>query len=184
MLTQVQVYRDGSCYCPRVEVLEPGEHGTIQVLEIMAAIVREDAAQADLRKWLLRDVIRKVPGHDYEGELKSCFAFARDHIVYRRDPQGVERVADMWSTLYALSPGEPEGDCGIKSVFLATSLALVGFEPYFVVIRQTPADVTFHHVYVGVNDGGEHLALDPTPPRERPGWEPKAHQRAYYPIFV
>lgn len=185
MLTELQVFRDGHKSRSYFEPLQPGDHGTVQTLEVMARIVREDATQPDLRKFVLKEVVGSaVRGHDFSGEINRCFEFARNQIVYRRDPVGVERVSDLWSTLYALSPGEPEGDCGIKSVFLASCLALVGNRPVFVVIRQTPQDVTFKHVYVGLFHEGKYLPLDPTPQEKPSGYEAQFLARALFPIFT
>ncbi len=150
----------------------------------MARFVREDATQADLRQFVLREVVGKVRGHDVMGEINACFLFARDGITYRADPYGVERVADLWSTLYALNPNTPEGDCGIKSVFLATCLALVGRPVAFTVIKQTPADDGFTHVYVNAQDErGSWLALDPTPQDRPAGWKPPRIAEGNYQIF-
>ncbi len=183
MATELQVWRDGRRSTGAIKELRPGEQGTLDTLEIMANMVREDATQPDLRKFLLRYIVGpswRVRGHDHAAELQACFEFAQKGIVYRRDPVGVERVVDMWSTLCALSPGEPEGDCGIKSVFLATCFALLGEIPYFVLITQSPRDTTFRHVYVALSDGRH---FDPTPEDEPAGFEAPFLKRVYYEIF-
>ena len=167
-----------------MEPLPHGVHGNTRTLYEMAKIVREDAREPDLRRFVLDKILSGVRGHDYRGEIDACFRFARDRITYRRDPRGVERVADMWSTLYALAD-EPEGDCGIKSTFLATTLALLGHKPLFIVLRTSPRVEYFQHVYVGVGMGGAGvvLELDPTPEDKPSGWGPQGYRKMACDIF-
>lgn len=166
------------------EPLADGAAGNVQALRIAAKIVEQDRQQPDLRAFVLREIVKDVAGHDFAGERTACFEFARDRIIYRRDPPGVERIADMWSTLYALNPKEPEGDCLIKCVFLATCLSLLGEKPFFIVIRQNEKSNSFNHVYLGVTEkDGSITPLDPTPPDRQPGEESGAINKAMFPIF-
>src|SRR5687768_13331680 len=119
-------FRDGKEYESCLsEPLGEGEQGNLQTLERMAEIVREDYGQPDIRRFILREIVGGVKGHDAAGEVEKIFEFARDEITYRKDPWNHERVADLWSTLYYLND-EPEGDCGIKSTFIATCCAALG----------------------------------------------------------
>lgn len=157
--------------------------GNLVTLAAMARIVREDVVQPDLRAFVNREVVGSVPGHAFRNEIDACFEFARDRIVYRRDPVGVERVADLWSTMYALNPERPEGDCGIKSVFLATCLGLLGHTPFFVLMSETAAADSYSHVYVGTILNGEYIPLDPTPEDFLSGQRPAAMKEMIFPIF-
>jgi hypothetical protein len=184
MNTVLQVWRNGRVETkPHIVPLKPGDLGTVQALDEMAAIIRADTQRPDVRRFIHGKITSRVRGHDQLGEIRACFNFARDRLVYRRDPFGVERVADFYSTLEALNPGEPEGDCGIKSTILCTSLAVCGFAPYLAVIKQTPDDCGFKHVYVSLRWGGQEMPLDPTPLSERPGWAPRHLVKRYYEIF-
>ena len=102
---------------------------------------------------------------------------------YRKDPFGVERVADIWSTLYALNPNEPEGDCGIKSLFFASCCAILGHKPFFVVIKQRPNQKAFNHVYNAVLLEGRMHYYDPTPQDKPAGFEVASSAKFVYPIF-
>jgi hypothetical protein len=180
----LQIFRDGkNRQCYLTEPLADGEQGNLQTLAVMARIVNEDRLEPDIRHFVLREIIGRVSGHNVIGEAEAAFYFARDKITYRRDPVGVERVADVWSTLYALNPNEPEGDCGIKSLFLATCLAAIGHRPVFVVIKQFKKQRAFNHVYVGDCVGGEIRYYDPTPEDAPPGFEIQAEAKFLYPIF-
>jgi hypothetical protein len=178
------IFRDGKKHESSLTLpLADGEQGNMQTLAAMAQIVREDRLESDLRIFVLREVVGDVRGHDHLGELRRCFEFARDRITYRRDPWGVERVADIWSTLYALNPETPEGDCGIKSMFLASCAAILGFRPSFVVIKQRPDQRAFNHLYVGIPIEGKMTYFDPTPQDAPIGWEVKSYSKFLYPIF-
>lgn len=180
----LQIFRDGksgTSYLNRP--LLDGEQGNLQTLEAMARIAREDRIHPDLRIFVLREIVGSTRGHDFLGEVNRIFEFARDRIIYRRDPFGVERVADIWSTLYALSPDQPEGDCGIKSTFIASACAILGHKPFFVVIKQSPKQKAFNHVYNAVAIDGELRYFDATPEDRPAGWEAPSWSKFLYSVF-
>lgn len=180
----LEIIRDGRRY-PQIELAAIGDdvQGNITALEAMADVVRNDVAQPDLRAFLMREIVGDVPGHHYGAELQACFEFTQKKIRYRRDPVNVERVVDMWSTMYALNPEQPEGDCGIKSVFLATCFGLLGQVPFFCVMTQDPSEWSYSHVYVGTIFEGAFKSFDPTPEDEPSGYQAPAFKRMVYPIF-
>lgn len=180
----LQIYRDGkrehrSLTMPLLE----GEQGNVQTLQAMAQIVSEQRTQPDLRAFVLREIVGNVRGHDSAGEVQRIFEFARDRITYRKDPFGVERVADIWSTLYSLNPNSPEGDCGIKSTFVAGCCALLGHKPFFVVIKQKPDQPNFNHVYNMILVDGKIQYLDATPEGRPLGYEAASVVKKLFPIF-
>ena len=180
----LQIFRDGKESTRYLNIpLMDGEQGNMQTLAAMAGIAREDRLEPDLRIFILREIVGDTRGHDFIGEMDTIFHFARDRITYRKDPWNVERVADLWSTLYALNPREPEGDCGIKSLFVATCFATLGHKPFFVVIKQKPNQTNFDHVYVSVAANGRMMHFDPTPEDAPAGWEAESAEKFYYPIF-
>ena len=177
----LQIYRDGhSRKMPLTTNLLDGEQGNMQTLAAMADIVRHDRTQGDLRKFVLREIVKDARGHDSRTEVQRIFEYARDKITYRKDPFGVERVADLWSTLYAL---DNEGDCGIKSTFIATCCALLGHKPFFVVIKQREGQTSFNHVYNMVLVDNQPVYLDATPETAVYGWETNAVVKKLFPIF-
>ena len=180
----LQIFRDGEERTSYLNTpLLDGEQGNIQTLDAMARIVREDRLVPDLRIFVLREIIGPVRSHDFGGEVQSVFDYAQDQIIYRKDPFGVERVADIWSTLYALNPNQPEGDCGIKSTFFASCCAILGHKVFFVVIKQRPNQNSFNHVYCAVVLDGELRYFDPTPQDRPAGYEPRSVSKFLYPIF-
>lgn len=162
-----------------------GIAGNSAALAQMALMVRRDAHDENLRNWVLQNVIfpNRVAGHDVAGEINACLAYCRDQIRYTRDPVDLERIADAWTTIETRA-----GDCKSKSVLLATMLAILGREPFFMVLSQEPYTRSpqwqFGHVYVGVMfPPGTFLPLDPTPETSKPGWQGEAFVRMRWNIF-
>lgn len=182
----LQIIRDGDKSERNLTIpLLDGEQGNMQTLQAMADIVIADRISPDLRLFILREIVGDVRGHDAAGEVEKIFEFAQRHITYRQDPVGVERVADVWSTLYALNPQEykPEGDCGIKSLFIASCCATLGHRPYFVVAKQRKNQRAFNHVYNAVIVGGEFRYYDATPEDKPAGWHVDAYETGVFEIF-
>lgn len=182
----LQIFRDGilgESYLN--EPLADGEQGNWQTLAAMAEIVNEDRSKPDLRNFVLRDVIGRVPGHDMLGEIEAIYRFCRDRITYRRDPFDIERVADIWSTMYGLAPeqGEPEGDCGIKSTFFCSAAAILGYRPAFVIAKQFEDMAAYNHIYAAVMTDDGWRYYDPTPEDAESGWHLEAFDSRIYDIF-
>jgi len=180
----LQIFRDGRKTLSYLnQPLLDGEQGNLQTLDAMAQIVREDRIEPDLRIFVLREIVGGIRGHDFAGEIERIFEFAQRRITYRKDPFNAERVADIWSTLYALNPNEPEGDCGIKSTFFASCCAILGHKPFFVVIKQRPNQKAFNHVYNAVLLDGELKYYDATPEDAAAGWQAPSVKKFLYPIL-
>lgn len=163
-----------------------GVAGNLHTLAQMRAAVLRDRLSEPLRRWVHRLVAQNAP-HDFEGEVDTCFEFCKTRIKYQRDAFGVQRVADLGTTL---SANPITGNCISKSVALATMLALLGQKPFFIIMAQTDwspfvAGWEFDHVFVGLNLRGYTYPLDPTPEYARPGqgYGPANAQRREYAIF-
>lgn len=186
MKRALQIFRDGHKHERLLTIpLLDGEQGNMQTLAAMAKIVVEDRLSPDLRLFILREIVGDIRGHDSLGEINAIFDFAQHRITYRQDPFGVERVADVWSTLYRLNPDryEPEGDCGIKSLFFASCCATLGHKPFFVVAKQRANQKAFNHVYNAVLVDGQLRYFDATPEDKPAGWTVEAYETGLYEIF-
>lgn len=180
----LQIFRDGRRFNPKIETkLLDGYQGNTQTLKIMAQMVRDDRTQIDLRRFVERQILGRIPGHRFTAEIKAMFDFCQKKILYRKDPAKVERIADLWSCLFALNRDSPEGDCSIKSVALATMLAMFGNKPNFVIIKQNPHSTNFNHVFVETEIDGKLAPLDPTPEDKPIFYEAKSLKREVFPIF-
>ena len=153
-----------------------GTPGTNQTLDWMAALVRRDAGNFQLRQFTL-SLISSCDGHDFSCEIERIFSCIRDRITYRRDPIEVEWVQDAKRTLFVFG----SGDCDDKVVALATLLATAGHRSRFVVLGRTREKYT--HVYLEALTSQGWLPLDPTPEQEPAGWEARGLIRSTYEIF-
>lgn len=150
--------------------IPPGAEGTrvtLQLMRQLAAAGGADPVVIDAATRIVRAA--GVAGHDALGEIKALFEFCRDQVRYTRDPVGVELLQTPTRILRTRS-----GDCDDKSTLLAALLRAIG-HPARVAFRAIAANPLFpgaySHVYVVVTHGGKKIALDPTPPRSRVGWE-------------
>lgn len=162
----------------------------MQTLEAMKQIVLTDRLHPDLRTFVLREVVGGYDGHQPERQVNAIFEYARDRIRYEQDPVDTERVADIWSTLYGLRKSDergvyqPEGDCGIKSTFIASCCACIGYESCFVVIKQRANARAFNHVFNVVFVNGKWIYLDATPEEAPFGWKTDLiFEEKWFPIF-
>jgi hypothetical protein len=153
-----------------------GTSGTNQTLDVMAALVRRDAGDLQIRNFAL-SLASSCSGHDFNCEIEQLYSYARDQIIYRRDPVEWEWVQDAKRTIFVFG----SGDCDDKVVALATLLAALGHRTRFVVLGLTTEKYT--HVYLEVLTSRGWIPLDPTPEQASAGWEAKGRIRSTYEIF-
>lgn len=162
--------------------LRDGDGGTRATLEALVELAREDIRSAEVAHTLFRHVLRGGARRARPStNVRTLFEFSRDRVRYRRDPPGVERVADFLTT-YQLG----WGDCSDKSEVLAVGLRLLGYHPYFIVMASRHLNENewdYSHLYVGLGEGATRLALDPTPQNAPLGWEAPAAARRRFDIF-
>ncbi len=152
-----------------------GEQGTLQTLRLMAAFCKRDAASTELRA-VAHKIIGGIAGHDFNGEIRALYSFARDQVKYRKDPVEVERVQDALRTLQFRS-----ADCDDKVVLLVTLLAVCGHRARFCVSGPVPGKWT--HVYCEVATPQGWVPLDPTPEAAQPGWQTQAPAKGIFEIW-
>ena len=160
-----------------VEPLRPGAAGNEQTLRYAAQWVREDSPQP----WLRAFAERLTAGcASPAAAVAKLFEFARDQIRYVEDPPATERIADAWRTIE-----KREGDCGDKSILLATLLGSIGINSRFIV-QSWDGDLSngYDHVLVqAFVNGGLWMDLDPTPERAVLGWSAPDRARAVFEIW-
>lgn len=179
----LQIFRDGRRFAVPTKIQLPhGAQGNLITLREMAKIVREDALFPDLKNYVFREIIGFEEKSLWE-KINTCYEFSRDRIIYEQEKPGFETVADLWSCLYALNPKNPQGDCAIKIVALATMLSYLKVKSYFVAIKQIPNADYFNHAYLAIVQDGKEITLDPTPPEFRAGDKLNFYQRVNYQIF-
>lgn len=103
------------------------------------------------------------PGRATQKEIAALFNFCAHQIKYLEHPINQQVCQDARRTIEIGS-----GDCVSLSVLLATLLACLGHQPYF--IAQCLDGEEFSHVYVALKLNGQELRLDPVA-RDKPmGW--------------
>jgi hypothetical protein len=166
-----------------IRALAHGKDGNEQTLRVAAAWVREDSASdAQLRQFVLEHFISQCAPGDYLGAVTKLFEFSRDAIRFADDPEDVERIADAWSTI-----ADGWGDCGDKSILLASMLGVIGIPSQFIV-QEWEGDVIaengFDHVHIeAFMPDGSTLQLDPTPRSAMLGWEAPSAARMRFVIW-
>lgn len=83
-------------------------------------------------------------------------------VIYVPDPHGFELVtAPDVLLMEILTRGRAYGDCDDHVLLLNTMLASVGFQTFFVAVKQDPSRDEFNHVITGVSLGGRMIEIDP-----------------------
>lgn len=134
--------------------LSGGDRGTAETLDAMRRVATR-GAHAPAVIALARQ-IRARPH-----PLEALYAWAKDHVRFRRDPPGVEEVRLPRFMLEDIArQGYAEGDCDDLATLLASILLAAGFTPFLAVVGRR-ASGPYEHVFAGVLIGGRLYSLDP-----------------------
>lgn len=109
------------------------------------------------------NICAKSPGLSARAQIAALFNFVTHQIKYEPHPLNQQTLQDARRTIEIGS-----GDCVSKSVLLATLLACLGHQPYF--IAQWVSGDEASHVYVALSLDGEELRLDPVASDKPMGW--------------
>lgn len=180
MHQRLKIVRHGRRYeSVKAEPLRHGTGGNEQTLRYAAQMVREDSRDESLRAFAESLICGCAP-HDSACAVQKLFEFARDVIRYVEDPAEVERIADAWRTIE-----KGEGDCGDKSILLASLLGTIGIRSQFIV-QSWDGDLSdgYDHVHIEVfMSDGTTAELDPTNEHALAGWEASDRGRASFEIW-
>jgi len=164
------VYETASGYRITTGKLPAGDAGIRKTVAIMAQLSQAGALRREVRETAI-EVMRNAgtAPHDTLGELAALFAFVRDRVRFTGDIAGVETLQAPHYTLRVMA-----GDCDDRAVLLVALARSVGIQATmkFRVIGANPRRPgAFSHVYVVANVRGKEIALDPTYPESRMGWQ-------------
>lgn len=163
--------------------IRKGKQGSLQTAYQMARLVREDVVRDEgLQRFAAQLLINNgLDSHSDKRTIATALCRYVQTIPYIHDPAG--SFDSISSARQTVSKGF--GDCDDLSVLLATLLALVGFEPRFVLARYRENGKGYDHVYVDVVIAGSRMPLDPCSRSNAPGWESlRSFERLTYPIFA
>ena len=172
-------------YPTTIEPLAPGTSGTFQALDAMRSAVRGEVPPdySGCRDPEIKQAAISIVGKDRgadRNEIATLFDFVAHRIHYLDHPPQMQIVQDAKRTIEIGS-----GDCVSKSVLLATLLASLGYQPYFIA-QYISDDEGYGHVYVALDMNGETLRLDPVASDSPMGWSQKLQDGGFetsYPIF-
>lgn len=163
--------------------LRQGKQGSLQTAYQMARYVREDVVRDEgLQRFAAERLIENgLDSHSDKREIVATLCRYVQRVPYIHDPSGAfDSISSARQTL-----AKGFGDCDDLAVLLATLLALVGFEPRFVLAKYKAQSRGYDHVYVDVVLPNGRMPLDPCSRNNAPGWESlNSYERLTYPIFV
>ncbi len=92
------------------------------------------------------------------------YKYARNKIIYRKDPRISERILSPALIIDEWSRGKKvTGDCDDKSLFLASCIANMGFPVRLVgAMFKKPNATGINHVYVEFYRNGRWISLEPS----------------------
>jgi hypothetical protein len=96
---------------------------------------------------------------------EDAYKFARNKLVYRKDPRIGEKILSPAYIIELWREGKRViGDCDDKTLFLASCLANMGYHVNVVGgLFNKPGATGINHVYVEfLNDQGEWISLEPS----------------------
>lgn len=165
---QLLVIQNGVTRSATIQPLREGAIGNAQTIKVMLPIIREDVAQ-DLALRKFTEALITECDRSFECRVGKLFEFAKA-IRYDNDPIDVERIADAATTIQ-----EGWGDCGDKTILLATTLGSIGYLSRLVKVnfQGDLAEHGYDHLYLEVQNPhtGEWVPLDATPENAPMGWE-------------
>jgi hypothetical protein len=86
-----------------------------------------------------------VVGHDELGEIKAICKWVQTHVVYRKDPFGVEFFYTARRQLRDIANGQSAADCDDFVIIAGSLLGSLGY-PVGALIVDSNNDGTFNHV--------------------------------------
>lgn len=167
--------------------LHKGKQGSLQTAAQMARLVREDVVRDEGLQIFAANILMRqgLDSHADKRVVAGALCEYVQKLPYIFDPSGsFDSVSSARQTL-----AKGFGDCDDLSVLLATLLALVGFEPRFVLARYKAKSAGgsngYDHVYVDVILSDGRMPLDACARTRQPGWESmRYHERLFFPIFA
>lgn len=157
-------------------ILPPGDSGSIQTAHEIKRLIKEGTADFKLRQFVLREMLRGVPEKNTIAEINAIHNWVRTHLIYRKDPVGIDLVIGAPKILDMILNGTSGFDCDDMVVFEGASLRIAGIPVDLVIIKGNPKQPNLYsHIYLVAYDPktGKSITLDPIMkgPKFPPGWE-------------
>jgi len=131
-----------------------GEDGLKDTLKIMGDLVVRACTHPIIRKQAMQ-AIQYCDRNDRRCQQASLMTWVQRHVMFIRDPVGIEALHDPVMIATAIEQGkQPYGDCDDFSMYLAALMRAVGLRASFRVVGFNGGKLS--HVYV-TGPSGEKL---------------------------
>jgi hypothetical protein len=143
---------------------------TPQTIKQMYQLIDQAKVDEQFQKLVYGLVNNAMPGvwKQYKQELGVVFDWFKANNDYRRDPNGVELLHDVWATL-----DRKRFDCDDAAIWLGAAAEVLGSPAEFVTVSTRP-DGEPSHVWVEALINGKWYAMDATVPKSTVGWYPSS----------
>tara|TARA_Y100000004_G_scaffold56157_1_gene62563 strand:- start:706 stop:1413 length:708 start_codon:yes stop_codon:yes gene_type:complete len=116
------------------------------VVRILTDLVEDGMRDEFVRKKAVQIVqAANVKGHDELGEIRAVVKWVQRHMVYRKDPFGVEFFHTARRLIKDIEAGESAGDCDDFVILGGALLGSLGY-PVGALIVDSNNDGVFNHV--------------------------------------
>lgn len=141
-------------------LVRDGVQGNLEVLWHMMDVVRDTTVKDKGFEDLAKQIEIESGNDSYSDTdklLSTIYDFVKQHVKYLQDIYGkTESIKDARTTLR-----DGYGDCDDNAILTASFLAVLGFEPYFVIAKY-PEATAFQHVYTVTYVNGKRYVFDTT----------------------
>jgi hypothetical protein len=122
--------------------------------DIVSVILRADSAASHF----VQQLAPKLMGRTDMDTLRNVWAFTKEHIRYKRDKAGDERIQSpgaLWKSR--------QGDCKSFSIFNGALLRALGISYFYRLAKYDPQRANQAHIYpVAILPSGEEIVMDST----------------------
>jgi hypothetical protein len=164
--------------------LSPGERGISETLAAMSAVVHQASKTSSLIDRTAAALAARIgPGESRGALLRVLYGFLADHLTYKDDPIGTEKLRHPDQLLAEIAKGgRTAADCDDVATLGASLAAAMGFRPVFLVtgrpgdIDRSTGRIKLSHVFYGIDAG--RAGTIPFDPQEKipPGkWPPREY---------
>lgn len=122
--------------------------GTLDTVALMGALMRDGVADPLVRA-TVTNIVRFVPENDWLGQLRAIRDWCSQHIIFLRDPSGVELLHDAnWMLQQIAENGTVHVDCDDAAILAGTLAGAIGAAVDCVVVAFLDRDAPFSHTWV------------------------------------
>lgn len=144
-------------------------------------MVRDAARNLDVIQ-AARGIVYYVQPRDYEGQARAIREWVHTHLIFSRDPKGVELLQQpLWMLQQISKRSQVSGDCDDAATLSGALLTAIGFTCWIEAVAFFSPRSPFQHVYtlaqVGTGADGKPAIMDMDTTRPARNLPPKVTRR-------